>query len=231
MGHLTKAATGNQNSESQHSKQSEACGLKCSQCPGNFFGTLSFQGRDQNLCLNCLLKIQDMQSRMLEHQVREINYIKSVMESNVGVPYGTLPRYPLPQPKPKTIIGDLVFNHIKVDRSAIGVINTGTIAGNLQNIDASIGVLSQDPLYKDFVEAIQQISEATLTTQDASKDQQEAIIERLDMLLEQARQPREKRRSSIVKSVLKELREYAECIASLKMIWDAADPVITQIFS
>lgn len=231
MGQPPKPDASDQHSESLHSKHNETSGLKCSQCPGNFFSTLLFQGRTHDLCLNCFLKIQDMHSRVLEQQVHEINYLKGIMESNVGVPYGTLPRYPLPQPRPKTILGDLVFNHIKVDRSAIGVINTGTIAGNLQSIDASISLLCQDPLYKDFVSAIQQLSEATLAAQGASKEQQEAIIERLDMLLEQARQPKEKRRPSIVKSVLKELRDYTQCIASLKAIWDTAGPVISQIFS
>ncbi|MBP9841843.1 MAG: hypothetical protein KBC64_05405 [Simkaniaceae bacterium] len=159
-----------------------------------------------------------------------MNHLAEEMEWMSGLPKGMMPRYALPSPKYKTIVGDLTLNNISIDRSSIGVLNTGSIAGNLQNIDASISVASSDPSLKEFKKVIQEFTEAVCKAQDASQDQQAVIIELLSAITEQVRLPKEKRKPSVVKGVIKEISGYADNIASLITLWNVAKPVVLAIF-
>lgn len=204
---------------------------KCSQCPGSFFGFINWQGYSHPACLSCWSLFQDKLSNMQEQNMRVSNHCVEHMEWSVGLPSGSMPRYAAPPVKYKTMIGDLILNNIKIERSAIGAIVTGTVAGNLQNIDATLTLLNKEPTYKEFQKAIKDLSEAIVNAQDVTKEQKESFVEWLSVLTEQARSPKESRKSSVVRAAMKELGELAGAVTAIKTIWDVAVPVITQIFS
>lgn len=203
---------------------------KCSQCSAPVFGYVRWQEMVHPLCLKCWSTAQDHFSTLREANIREINHLTAYMEWTSGLLPGSMPRYALPPPKYKTVIGDFKLNNITIDRSAIGVLNTGSIEGNLQNIDASISVASTDPSLKDFKKVIQEFTEAVCKAQDASQEQQAAIIELLSAITEQVRLPKEKRKPSVVKGVIKEISGYADNVASLVTLWNTAKPVVLAIF-
>jgi hypothetical protein len=98
---------------------------------------------------------------MQEQNIRGINFDLSTMEDATGIPRGTFTRYQSAPPKRTTILGDLVLNNIKIDNSAIGVLNTGSINGSLQNIDATLSLLKNtidtqllQAAFKEFTEAV-----------------------------------------------------------------------------
>lgn len=89
---------------------------------------------------------------------------------------------------------------------------------------------SSDPSLKDFKKVIQEFTEAVCKAQDASQEQQAAIIELLSAITEQVRLPKEKRKPSVVKGVIKEISEYADNVASLITLWNTAKSVVLTIF-
>lgn len=212
-------------------KQTSPNPQKCSQCPGSFFGFINWQGYSHPACLSCWSLFQDKLSNMQEQNMRAMNQLSSEMEWSSGLPLGTMPRYAPPPPKYLTKIGNFALNNINIDRSAVGAIVTGTVAGNLQNIDATLTLLNKDPSYKEFQKAIKELTEAIVGAQNATKEQKEAVVEWLSVLTEQARSPKESRKTSVVRTAMKELGELAGAVTAIKTIWDVAVPVITQIFS
>lgn len=203
---------------------------KCSQCSGAFFGFISWQGYSHPACLNCWSLFQDKLSNMLEQNARAMNHLSAEMEWCSGLPLGTMPRYAPPPPKYLTKIGGLVLNNISIDRSAVGVINTGTIAGNLQSIDATLTLLNKHPQHKEFQKIVRDLSEAIINAREATKEQQEAVVEWLSILTEQARASKETRKPSLIKTAMKELTELAAAVASIQTLWNTAIPVINQFF-
>lgn len=80
-------------------------------------------------------------SDQFERNVRALNHDAALMDHMSGMHFGFTPRYQLPSPRHQTIIGEYKLTNIKIDRRAVGVINTGTIAGSLENIDATIQIV------------------------------------------------------------------------------------------
>ncbi|MBV8360946.1 MAG: hypothetical protein JO189_23875 [Deltaproteobacteria bacterium] len=77
------------------------------------------------LCVDCDLKFTQARASRL-------NYVSGRIEARLGYP-NLLPRLEIPQ----SIVhsGPMTFNNIKVDKSAVGVINTGFV----NNLDAIVG--------------------------------------------------------------------------------------------
>lgn len=212
-------------------KQANPTPQKCSQCPGPFFAFINWQGYSHPVCLHCWSLFSDKIAEKVEQQIRVSNHYSEQMEWSSGLPLGTMPRYASPPPKYLTKVGGFILNNINIERSAVGAIITGTVAGNLQNIDATLTLLNKEPTYKEFQKAIKDLSEAIVNAQDVTKEQKESFVEWLSVLTEQARSPKESRKSSVVRAAMKELGELAGAVTAIKTIWDVAVPVITQIFS
>lgn len=123
-----------------------------------------------------------------------------------------------------------MLNNITIRESAVGVINTGTIKGNLQSIDATLTLLNKQPKYKEFLKVIRDLSEAIVNANEASDAQKDAVVEWLSTLTEQARSAKESRKPSLIKAAMKELGELAGAVVSVQTLWNAAVPVINQFF-
>lgn len=204
--------------------------LKCLQCDSPFFAHAGWQGIIHPLCLPHWQSFQDTLLRMQDQNCRGMNFELTQIEDAVGM-RGLFGRYETPSPKPTTVLGDLILNNIKIDRSAIGVLNTGSVIGSIQHIDASLSILNKEPSTQAFQKAVKEFTEAVLKSTETSNDQKANILELLSGIADEAQKPKEKRRSTVAKSLLQSVQEAVSVIASLHSMWQALQQIITGIFS
>src|SRR5947208_537253 len=88
------------------------------------------------LCLDCSLKLTQLTAAQMDMQTRHLNFLTGAMESQAGVPSGTLPRYP---ERSVVHLEGVTLNNIRIDRSTVGVVNTGTIG----LVDSAVTALRQ----------------------------------------------------------------------------------------
>ncbi len=205
--------------------------LKCSQCSGPFFLFGSWQDIRHPLCLKCWDLYQERLHKIQEQNIRGINFELSHVEDASGMERGFFERYAPAPLKRTTIIGDLILNNIKIDQSAIGVINTGTIMGSVKHIDISITRLDKDPAMKALQDSLKGFTEAVLKSTEASGKQKEEILELISAIVDEIHQPKEKRRSAVAKSLLGKTQELVSVMASLCAIWGSLQPALAVIFS
>lgn len=132
--------------------------MQCHQCPKPALYYLEVEGGQLPLCLDCFMKVQYLTERALEANERRINFLSDQYEMVTGLP-GMLPRFEQRPPATFVTAGDLVMNNLKIDRSSIGVLNTGQIG----SVDTAIGTLHDNgddaaaDAFRDFTEAIVQL--------------------------------------------------------------------------
>ena len=197
----------------------DQCGLRPSMT------IVDWQGRSHALCLSCWKEFSAIMDDLYERNMRALNYEAAIMDDMSGMPSGFTPRHQLPARRYQTIIGDYTLTNIKLDRSAVGVINTGTVAGSLENIDASIEILKEDPGYKELYEGMRKISEAVMNASDVAECQKVEILELLSALSDEIRVVTARRRPSAIKSLLTGISTTTEGIASIAKVWELVKPV------
>lgn len=179
------------------------------------------EGSRVPLCLDCNLKLTQLQAAQNAESERMINYLVSQMESSVGLPV-SLPRFP-----ERRIIqgGNVALNNIKVSNSTIGVLNTG----NVQTIDSALTVLRESgdaALSKgltDFSQAV--LAHPTLAAADKDK-----LCEILSVVATEATAPKEKRRPFAIRPLLQELATLAGGAAGLAELYDHLRPLLEAAF-
>jgi len=164
------------------------------------------------VCVDCNLKIQQAMQIQKNALTEQINYLADQMEAVSGI-YGILPRYKTPSP----IIhkGPMNFHNIKIDRSVVGAVNTGTVEKMevaLNNIHAQNQNPELEQRLKDFTEAV--LREAKLSAQVKND-----VVEQLSVLASQAALPQESRVLIVMKALVTSI---AANIASTELIqhWD-----------
>ncbi len=168
---------------------------------------------------------------MQEQNIRGMNFALCQMEDDTGMPRGFFGRYAVAPPKPTTVIGEFILNNIKIDRSAIGLLNTGSIGGSVENIDVTISMVSTDPTIQSFQEALKDFTEAVLRSTEASSEQKEVILELMSAIADEVHKPKEKRRFKVIKTLLENIQELAKSLNSLHAIWQTLNSIIIGIFS
>jgi hypothetical protein len=173
------------------------------------------------LCLDHYFKLMQafaIQSDILE---RQINFAADQIDLAMGIP-GLAPKFPERRP---VHIGDVTLNNIKIDKSNIGVINTGTIGA----VDAAITILKQSG-EQSVATAIQKLTEAAISSKEASEEIKQQIVEILSVLATEAATPKEQRRSTIVRRLLVDLATIVNGVAALAQLWQLYGPVIENLF-
>src|SRR5215831_8809922 len=84
------------------------------------------------MCADCNYKITLAWSMQLDQHARTMNYLTDLMEMQTGI-YGFGPRFPTPKP-PQQFVQNAPVNVIKIDRSNVGVVNTG----HVEKIEATV---------------------------------------------------------------------------------------------
>lgn len=149
----------------------------------------------------------------------QMNDIENSMYASVGL----APRRPMQIPPrqivhaPHTTVND---NSVRIDRSTIGVLNTGTVG----TLNASISFIEQtNPEHsaqiKSLVEAISRNQELT---QEARKES----IEQVSYLLGQISVPVAQRNPSVLKTVFTSIGATLGTSADLYTLWKALQPIL-----
>ena len=187
---------------------------KCCQC-GNE-GLYKVGGK--LLCVDCTLKVQQIADAQQAHYAKEINYLTAEIEAITGFPMA-LPSYEIPRP----IIHNapITFNNIKVDKSIVGSINTG----NVHNIDVAMTNLKNGG-NEALAGEIAKFTEAIANDSKADKDLKNEILEYISYVSTQVSLPTEKRKPSMLKTVLAAINKCAGSVADWITIWTTLQPMI-----
>ena len=191
----------------------------CSQCGNQAIVEI----KNIPLCLNCYEKLQQVMQIEHNRHIQEINYLTDLMEEILGMP-GYFSKYEIPQP---TILyqAPVTFHNIKVDQSIIGSINTGKI----NQIDISMNHIKLSG-NEELMKAIQEFTQSVIDEMKLNAEIKNQILEHISFIAFQATRPKEKQRSSIVKTVLLGVKNMISNVASLVILWDKLQPLLDKVF-
>jgi len=149
--------------------------------------------------------------------MNQTNYLMDSMEETIGI-YGVLPRYKIPTPVHMQIKqGPTTFNHIHVDNSVIGVINTGEVG----NIDVAMDNIGDPKL----VQALKDFTEAVIKDKELDTTKKNEVLEQIAFLSSQAALPKTERKPSIIRTVIANVAS-AATTAGLAQAWLALLPLL-----
>lgn len=192
--------------------------MRCSQCGGN--AMYEFQGH--NLCLSCYSKVMNIIFSQQQESAKTINYLHDRMDEMMGVQ--STARIPIPQPIIST--GNYnTQNNIHVDRSVIGVINTGQIQSLNQRLDNISN--NTDP---ELAESLKNFTEKMLENDKISETEKQQLLEELSFIAEQLTLIKDKK-PSIVKQIVLSIGSTIQAVGSLATLWQVLCPEILKFFN
>ncbi len=195
--------------------------MKCHQCSKPALYLVGPENAQVPLCLDCNLKhvqLITMQNDMLE---REVNYLTDYMDLIVGLP-GLGPKYP---ERKSVSLGGVMLNNIKIDRSTIGVLNTGAI----ETVDSAVTVLKNSG-DGQLAAAILELSQAVLNSGAVTADTKAKPVDILSVLASEATAPKERRRVAAIRPLLQEIATLIGGVVGLAEIWDRVRPILESAF-
>ena len=195
--------------------------MKCHQCSKPALYLVGPENAQVPLCLDCNLKhvqLITMQNDMLE---REVNYLTDYMDLIVGLP-GLGPKYP---ERKSVSLGGVMLNNIKIDRSTIGVLNTGAI----ETVDSAVTVLKNSG-DGQLAAAILELSQAVLNSGAVTADTKAKTVDILSVLASEATAPKERRRVAAIRPLLQEIATLIGGVVGLAEIWDRVRPILESAF-
>jgi len=169
------------------------------------------------ICLECVDRFQ------LEQNAAMINFLVGEMEFVTEIPLGSLkPRIKTPKLVPHR--QPTTFTNIRVDRSVVGVINTG----QAQAIDVALSYVKQngDP---GLSKLLQEFTQVVLDNRELDQALRKAIIEQLSFLISQILAKPEQKRASIVNAVLKGIKETLSTFSGLRALWETLEPYLREV--
>ena len=186
--------------------------MKCYQCdrPAMYLVT----EEKIPLCLHCYSKFSQIEQAEIEQLEREMNYLHDQIYFISGLP-SIGPRFP-PKPQPIQITG-AKLNNINISNSVVGTINTGYLNSVDQTITALNGLGESS-----IAEAIKELTEATIKSNDLGTNQKNELIEILGVLASEAATPSEERKRVITKNLLErgiQLTKLANDITEITQKW------------
>lgn len=203
-------------------KKIHVVSMRCSQCPNNAFYQV---GPEQNvpLCLNCYVIFQQTLAISNQELKEQINYYSDQMDAMFGISRNT-PRYPTRAPV--VVSGGTIYNnHIAINNSQVGLINTGNIENLNQTID-SLYTASQ----KELADSVKNFSDVVLNEVTLTKDQKDEIFEGLDFITREVLELPERRKKTVVKTLMSSISSIAGFSANSLAIWQVLHPLLQKFF-
>lgn len=199
--------------------------MRCYQCPKPALFMVGDPGQAIPLCLDCNSKFQEVIDRQMENSERMLNHLAAEMEATVGMS-GLVPRFPPRRPRTVIQSGKVTMHNINIDRSNIGVVNTGYIG----SVDSAVGSMRAAG-EANAADAFRGFTEKLLRLPDVDPKEKDAILELLSLLATEATMPPEKRRSSAMRTLLAELANLVSGIASAAQLHAQYAPLIARLFA
>ncbi len=196
--------------------------MKCYQCGKPAMFIVGPEGKQVPLCLDCNEKFQRIMAQQRDGLERQMNFLMDYMDMVTGIP----------TPRPRFPNRDIIqvqnptFHNISIDKSTIGVLNTGTI----QTVDSAVTVL-QESGAEEISGAILQLTQAILTSNEIQNESKNDILEILSLLATEATVSENKRRSKAMKPLIAQLSNLVGIASGLGSIWDRVKPILEAFFA
>lgn len=182
-----------------------------------------------HLCLDCMAKHQHLtqqaeQSRrdQLEILMRAHNYYSYQMDMISGV---STPKYQIPQRAPVLRRNEVTLQNIKIDRSSIAVLNTGSIG----SLDLAIGELGNAG-ESEAAKAFREITQAVASSDDLDTVRKNEVLDTLSIVAAEATVPEPQRRKASMRALLTDTATVLGGVGALAQLWQQFGPVILQLF-
>jgi hypothetical protein len=189
----------------------------------------TFKRGEIPLCVDCYYKVAQadfMEQQILHNQMSwtasNLNFIEQQLYIGHG---GLLPLKQMMIPPPPTA-PNYSFQQIKVSDSNIGVINTGT----LFNLDTSIQIM-QNRGDKELADAVKQLTQAVLDSNDINNELKTDIAEQLEFLVTEVLASKDKQRKGLARKVIDNISQSISTVASLLTIWNTLNPLLKAYFN
>lgn len=191
--------------------------MQCSQCQRK--AVVMFENNTP-LCVEHYTMMQRVNLEQQKILFAYTNYLQDQMDEISGIP--SYSRVRIPQPIVNT--GGTTINQLNIDRSVVGVLNTGTV----QNLNATVSAMqSVDPeLTTELKSFIETVSKNNELVQDFKKE----IIEQLSFLTSQLYVQKERRNPSVIKTVFSSITTALASANALLVIWDKLKPLLEKYF-
>lgn len=194
--------------------------MKCYQCNNNAMFEVGPQKIP--LCLSCNTLFQQTINRQNEMLREEINYIQDSVDAMFGIRIGA--RYPTK--RPVMVSGGTVNNnHIAINNSQIGILNTGSIHSLNQVID-SLYSTSQ----KELADTLKKFTETVLAETSLEIEKKSEVLESLDIITKELYQKPENRKKSVVKNLMIGISNMVEVAANSLTVWQVLCPLLQKFF-
>jgi hypothetical protein len=180
------------------------------------------------LCIDCYHKVAQadfMEQQILHNRLSwnasQLNLVEQELYAGTG---GLLPLKQMMIPRPPSA-PRYSSQQIKVSESNIGVINTGT----LLNLEAGIEVI-QNLGDKDLANAVKELTQAVLDSNDINDQLKTEIAEQLEFLVTEALASKDKKRKGLARKVIDNISKSISTVASLLTIWNTLHPLLQAYF-
>lgn len=188
--------------------------IKCSQCDREAIGAVN-NGQGPAFCLEHMNMFQNMISRNLADLQRQEDSIMDYVEMTTGV------RLRQPRPAPVLHHGNVTVNNIKIDRSNIGVVNTG----NINDINSAITFIENSG-HIEVASGLKNFSETIISSKELEDSQKNEILDHLAFLSNQIKSTPESRHNTTAKTTLNAIKEILSVSANLSTVWSVFYPLI-----
>ena len=188
--------------------------IKCSQCNRIAIGRVN-NGQGPDFCLEHMNMFQNMISRNLADLQKEEDSIMDYVEMATGV------RLRQPRTAPVLHQGNVIVNNLKIDRSNIGVVNTG----NINEINSAITFVEKAGNV-EIAKGLKDFSEAIIGTTELADPQKNEILDHLSFLSNEIKSKSESRHKTTTKTVLNTIKETLSVSSNLSTIWSVFYPLI-----
>jgi len=187
--------------------------MACQQCdnPALYYITGDNEKQKIPLCLNCYERHHAIVQQEIENNLAMANQAAAEMESLTGFP---VPRIAIP---PR--VQPMTFNHIRIDRSNVGVVNTG----HAHQIDAVV-TTTEKAGDSQLSQALREFTQAVIDSNEIEKATRDAIIEHLSFLASQV--ATEEKQPSVARTVLSETGKIVGTISTLLTLWNQLEPLL-----
>jgi len=152
----------------------------------------------------------------IEEGERLMNYLSDWGEAAVGLP-GFMPRFPERR-------SPITFHQVNVDRSNVGVINTGRI----ETVHAAAGIVQQQG-NAEVANALNELAEAVRASTEADEEAKARLLELLETLATEAAAPPESRKRTVFGAVLRDFGTAIGAFNGLSALWARYGPILESL--
>lgn len=168
---------------------------------------------------------QQANNERLAYLMAQQNFLIETMGAMAGLPRDWYPQIRIPQPVRATIQGGPTLNNIiNIDRSVVGMLNTGQIR-DVERININLSALNETG-ETEVVVALKQLTEAVVGEKEISEEQRTELLDQLNELSNQAGMVPQARKVGIIKPVMTGLVAGLGVVKGLAQVWSVCGDAI-----